>query len=218
MATLLEQLQAEMSRVLGDKGLKVLRRVEIYGGEFTSKEIGNHSTSAPVCLIACLGWERFTKAQSREHRISGPYKTVKLAFFVMTKASTRVQRMQQAISICEHIDHFLAAWGKSSADECGCLGDFYGVTAENLYGRDTDSSGLGLWMVRANVDMGYCDVGPLAAYGGDVDKYLQTLVAPTFQISSNGLTEVDAEPETVEPILIEQNMNLNSNDIGADDE
>ena len=211
MSTLIERLQQDINDDLGRKGERILNRVEIYGGEFTASEIGKHSTSTPACLITCLGWT----AASKNSRIPNS-RSVKLAFFIVTKSKDRTQRMLQSMSISERLCGWLKDWNCKDELLNGCVSKFdpESIMAENLYGRATDDKGLGLWLVRATIDLSYCkQTMPLVQHGGDLKQFMSSLVAPTYIIESNAINEVPIELD--EPLTdIQQSIAINGQSIG----
>lgn len=211
MSTLIELLRDDIDKALGRKGEKLLNMVEVYGGEFTSAEVMQHGTASPVCLIACLGW-----TPSSNKRIPNA-RSVRFGFFVMTKGAKRANRMMQAISICERLCGYLQDWKSAELGEC--VGKFDEPTAENLYSRATDTKGLGLWLVRASIDVSYCKQRFPVAQHGSVEAYMNTLIAPRIEIVTDGLSEAQpSERPTEASADLTQNVNLNHNDIGVDDE
>ena len=218
MSSLIEQLKADINATLGRSGERILQNVEIYGGEFTAKEIGNHSTAAPACLITCLGWS--SELDAAKHRLKPPSRAVTLGFFILTKTANRTDRMLQAISIAERLSGFLIGWKPTGELSNGCVGSFFDIRAENLYGRASDVTGLGLWWVRASIPVSYCGVNTSGSVGG-VNNVTPNLVVPTVIIESNASTHVrnagNDAAETTAAVVLQQNINLISNDIGADD-
>lgn len=210
MSTLIELLRDDIDKALGRKGEKLLNMVEVYGGEFTSAEVMQHGTASPVCLIACLGW-----TPSSNKRISNA-RSVRFGFFVMTKGAKRAERMLQAISICERLSGYLQDWKPSELSEC--VDKFEEPTAENLYSRATDTKGLGLWLVRASIDVSYCKQRfPVAQYGS-VEAYMNTLIAPTYTIESDALTTATEPLNEVTQPQIENTLHLNNQTIGVNDD
>lgn len=207
MTTLIDQLKTDIERTLGRKGEKLLQSVDVYGGEFTAKELLQHKTAAPACLIACLGWP--LEREKTINRIPPPSRDVRMAFFVLTKNANRSERMTSAIAICERLTEFLIDW-EAPDDLSGCVGSFKDIVAENLYGRATDANGVGLWLVRASITVGRCK-------RDGMKDFMATLIAPTIIIDSNAITQ---SPEPAAPpasATLQQNINLNQQDIGADD-
>lgn len=208
--TLIEQIQAVIKARLGRDGANLVKTVDIYGGEFNATEIGSHSMAAPAVLITCLGWSD----ADGKGRIAGKARSVKFAFFIVTKNTNRTERMQQAIGISERLCGLLIDWRACGDTKIGCVGEFKDISAENLYGRASDKNGLGLWLVRASIDVSYCALTkPLVDHGGDMKQFMATLIAPTYMIETNAVTSVD-EPPTEPLPQIEQTIDLNAQPIG----
>jgi phage gp37-like protein len=211
MTTLIEQLQCDINAKLGRDGAQLVKHVEIYGGEFTASEIGKHSTAAPAILITCLGWSPVA-AGTRIPR----GRSVKFAFFIATKHSNRTLRMQQAIGIAERLCGVLIDWRCAVEIKGGCVSQFSDISAENLYSRASDSSGLGLWLVRASIDVSYCDLTePLVDFGGSMNDFMATFLAPIVTIESNAVTSVDTPTDEAETNL-NQSISINGQTLGAD--
>lgn len=202
---LLDLLCADLERELGRKGAKLLNTVKLYGGEFVAAEIAKDSVAAPACLLSCLGW-----GKARNSRVAHA-RTVKLVFFIVTKDTNRTARMMQAVGIAERLSGWLQDWRCTEPVLNGCVGTFDAdsIVAENLYGRTADSAGLGLWVVRANIDVSYCALRePLVHHGGDVSAYMQTLLVPTIEIESAPQTHIDAAAVTEPAATLNQTIHL----------
>ena len=198
---LFELLCTDLERDLGRKGAKLLNTVKLYGGEFVAAEIAKDSVAAPACLVSCLGW-----GKARQSRVAHA-RTVKLVFFIVTKDTNRTARMMQAVGIAERLSGWLQDWRCTEPVLNGCVGTFDAdsIVAENLYGRTADSAGLGLWVVRANIDVSYCALRePLVHHGGDVSAYMQTLLVPTIEIQSTPIVHADSSELQSVPAALTQ--------------
>ncbi|AXF86401.1 hypothetical protein DTO96_102155 [Ephemeroptericola cinctiostellae] len=217
MKSLIETLRDDIEAKFGRKGTgeRILNVVSIYGGELNSTELGKHSTASPACVLTCLGWS----PSGEGARISNARK-IQFAFFILTRSSDRAGRMMQAIGIAERLCGFLQDWKLAHPVANGCVGKFTDIHAENLYGRSTDAAGLGLWLVRASINVSYCGLRePAVSHGGSIEAYMQTLVAPRVEILTDGLSRTDVQTNPTEASAeLTQNVNLNHNDIGVDDD
>lgn len=202
--SLFELLRDDIDRALGRSGERLLHSVELYGGEFTAAEIAKHATAAPACLLTCLGWNPAPKGS----RI-GKGRAVRLAFFIVTKTSNRADRMMQATAIAERLDAWLQDWKCTEQVLNGCVGGFYDTAAENLYGRASDAKGLGLWLVRATIDVSYCALRtPLVQHGGSLEQYMSTLLVPTVEIESTPHIHVDDDRPSEASNTLTQHINI----------
>ena len=207
-SSLIEQLRDDIDAAFGRRGTRVkdlVNEVKLYGGEFTSTELGKVSTASPTIFITSLG---FTPSESGR-RIVTPARNVKLAFFILVKGRTgahdaRANRMLQAANIAEHLAAWLIKWKSRSELANGCVGMFEDVTAENKYGRNVDANALAIWLVRANIDASYCftDGSPM-------------LVVPEFEFTSNARIDVPAEPE---PVLTVPSHTLTMNGVDPNEQ
>lgn len=197
--SLIEQLQADIKERLGKSGEGLLNMVELYGGNFNASEIGKTSTASPACFITCLGWTGVEKPM----RITAPARSVRLGFFVVVKSeqgrhSLRANRMLQAAWIAERLCRFLSQW--QNFGQAQCMGKFEQIGAENLYSREVDASGLGLWLVTASVETSYCghDGAPI-------------LVSPQFEFDSHAVTSITPATQAVSttPTITSITLTLN---------
>ena len=199
--SLIEQLCVDLDAAFGRKGSRVaglVNQVQLYGGEFTSAELGKVSTASPTVFITALGFSPVTESRY----VATPARKVNIALFVLTKGEmgkhgARENRMLQAMNIAEHIAAWLPKWNPQNELSSGCIGRFDLATAENMFGRQVDDKGLAIWLVRSTIDVSSCcsDGTPL-------------LIAPTFEVISNPVVTVPDEAVPEAEVVVTNEVGL----------
>lgn len=142
MSTVLLQATLDMLRAAFTP--REVPTIQPYGGEFSAAEIDQLSFSCPAILVAPLGW---TSGASDGRLQSKHARQVRMAAFVVTKAVSRPERMQQAMALAGRVCVLLRNWRPADDATFDLAGLEDSPGAENLYGRAVDAKGLALWLV-----------------------------------------------------------------------
>ncbi|MBK1613367.1 hypothetical protein CKO44_07775 [Rubrivivax gelatinosus] len=139
-------LQAVVDQVRAAFTPAELAEVRPYGGEFSTEEIDQAGFRSPAAFVTVLGW----KPGSSKRLVGRNVHEVRLAAFVVYKATDRQARMGGAMVLAEKLCLALRRWRPTNAPDAPIsIAPLEAeAEAENLYGRAVDKKGLALWLVR----------------------------------------------------------------------
>lgn len=123
-----------------ESGPKAFTTIATYGGEFSSVEIDTKSFTAPAVFVSNLGWRH---ANSNPRLATNNSWQTRVVLFIVTKATKRENRMQQAMERAEWLTAIFTRWLPDGLS----VSSPHDIQAENLYTRTVDAKGLALWMV-----------------------------------------------------------------------